>query len=276
MKDTPFERRQHESTAKHQNNLKRFLRDIQNDHERSEREKQKAKDEVERLNKLTGTGIAQATAPSTAPTIRKPASRPLTADDQKRQWTQLAEMGIQVPDTYRGELAQASNWSVVSKPKGDLAPKEESLSKGVRKRTLEEADEDEQEIVQPQRKVWGKSTRSYPGHDNTDLDALLSGQLPLKKGQAEIKAERPDAVPNEQTKTSNTPTADAANTANEAAGDTSVTEGTIATTKDETKDTVPLVKQESGDDGGQATVNSVISIPVFKKRKNKATANAVT
>ena len=270
MKDTPFERRQHESTAKHQNNLKRFLRDIQNDHERSEREKQKAKDEVARLNKLTGNSVSPAQpAPAlTAPTPRKPATGPLTAVDQKRQWIQLAEMGIQVPDTYRGELAQASNWSVVSKPKVEEASGEESLSKGVRKRKLEEGEELEQDVIQQSRKAWGQSIKSYPGQDSSDLDALLSGKLPSKKEQTEIKAEKQDPPAYDGGKNP----LDTPNIADKAASPVvhehmSVNERASAATA-----SAPLVKQESADNDSQTTGDNATPRPVFKKRKNKATS----
>lgn len=231
------------------------------------------------MNKLTGNSASAAQpAPAlAAPTPRKPATGPLTAVDQKRQWTQLAEMGIQVPDTYRGELAQASNWSVVSKPKVKEASREESLSKGVRKRKLEEGEEHEQEITQPSRKAWGKSIKSYPGQDSSDLDALLSGELPLKKEQTETKAERPDLPANDGGKTP----MDTSNTANEAAShvvhdNTSASEGTEAVAAEANKDTAPLVKQESADNDSQTTVDKATPTPVFKKRKNKATLNNAT
>lgn len=284
MRDTPFERRQHESTAKHQTNLKRFLRDIQNNHERDEREKQKAKAEVERLNKLTGGGTAQQAVASPTPTIRKSTTGALTAADQKRQWSQLAEMGIQVPDQLRGEMAMAGGWQVVPKPKPEEDAEEESLSVGIRKRKLEESDEEEQKITRSSRNAWGRTPKSYSDQDSSALDALLSSHVPLKE-RKEIKDEE-GQLPRAEKRT---PTACSAKEepldANENAtsaptvGDTkasaSASEG-IKLKAEEARDaTKSLVQPEPTEDNGETTISQATAIPVFKRRKSKVASNAI-
>ncbi|KAK4943868.1 hypothetical protein LTR10_016584 [Elasticomyces elasticus] len=199
VKDTPFERKQHESTGKHQGNLKRFLRDIQNSHERGERDKERAKSEVERLSKVAGSdhgtqrqsGADPSTNPANATTVRKSTAAPMTVADQKRQWAQLADMGIAVPEQFRGEMAMAGDWNVVSRQVINEPPPEPSLSVGVKKRKFEGQEEEEEAGEVVARRGWGASTKRYPGQDTTDLDDLLAGAIPLKK-------EKPDPSSTDQ------------------------------------------------------------------------------
>jgi len=117
VKDTPFERKQHENTGKHQGNLKRFLQGIQRDHAKNEREKDKAKAEVERLNRIAGVS-SSSTAPLGATQSSRPStssSAPLSAADQKRQWAQLAEMGIAIPQSARIDTVMPGDWQVSSR-----------------------------------------------------------------------------------------------------------------------------------------------------------------
>ncbi|KIW31991.1 uncharacterized protein PV07_03575 [Cladophialophora immunda] len=191
VKDTPFERKQHEGTAKHQNNLKRFLRDIQNSHERGEREKERAKSEVERLKGVAGGDTNRPSSPShpsstqSAHTASKPPTGPQSTADRKRQWAQLAEMGIQVPEEFRSEMAMAGDWQVMSKQTIDETPSEAPLSIGVKKRKYEGQDEDEEEKKEAGeavvRRGWGAATKRYPGQDKADLDELLSASISVKK-----------------------------------------------------------------------------------------------
>ncbi|RMZ78709.1 hypothetical protein DV737_g3753, partial [Chaetothyriales sp. CBS 132003] len=156
VRDTPFERRQHESTAKHQNSLKRFLRDIQNSHERGERDKEKAKAE-----KGGQKGGQQ------------------SADDQKRQWQQLADMGIKVPDHVRTEMAMVGDWKALPQHSLDAAA-EDALSV----ETLQSS---------AKRKVWGKSIKNLPDSDEDGLDALLATtSLPLKSERKHHVGEKDD------------------------------------------------------------------------------------
>ncbi|ERF73491.1 hypothetical protein EPUS_04114 [Endocarpon pusillum Z07020] len=189
VKDTKIERNLHEATGRHQGNLKRFLRDIQNNHEKDEREKQRAKSEVERLNRAVGatsTSSAQTSAHISRRTTAVSASSSTVAD-RKRQMAQLAEMGIAVPDEFRGEMALAGDWQVVSqKPveSGQETEKGSSLSVGVRKRKFEGQEEDEGASETIQRKGWGSTTKQYPSHAHRDLDVLLAGNISAKKEES--------------------------------------------------------------------------------------------
>jgi len=197
VKDTAFERKQHESTAKHQNNLKRFLRDIQNGHERSEREKQRAKAEVDRLKGTFGSPSSDpstnltSTAQAVSVSSKRSAPVPQSAADQKRQWAQLADMGIKVPEHVRSEMAMAGDWAVVSNQPSIENQPEQSLSIGVKKRKFEGQDEEEEEVREGEgsvaRRRWGTTTKRFPRHDDADLDDLLSGSISMMKRE-EIKA----------------------------------------------------------------------------------------
>lgn len=189
MKDTPLERRQHESTGKHQGNLKRFLNGIQKTHDRNEREKDKAVAEVERLNRVVGSsssssastsqptkGFAAKTNSSTAPSVA-------AAADQKRQWSQLAEMGIAVPASARAEVAMAGDWQVSAR-KSVLRSEDavdDKLNVGVRKRKFADEVGEEEDLANSMvpRKTWGSSTKTYPGNTThaDDLDDLLGAPI---------------------------------------------------------------------------------------------------
>ncbi|MCJ1359147.1 MAG: hypothetical protein MMC33_009147 [Icmadophila ericetorum] len=93
IRDTKIEKQNHEATPKHQGNLKRFLGDLHRDHEKDEREKQRAKDEVARLNEAPPPERSAPGGPS-----RKPASAPsasasqkLDPAEQKRRLAQLTK-----------------------------------------------------------------------------------------------------------------------------------------------------------------------------------------
>ncbi|OKL59883.1 hypothetical protein UA08_04666 [Talaromyces atroroseus] len=192
IRDTAFEKTQHEATGKHQGNLKRFLRDIHRNKEREERETQRTKNEVERLRNLVSGKPATPTAtdaprgPPSAPLSNAP--RQANTEDRKKQIAQLAEMGIVVPEEYRKDMALAGAWETVSERR--LAPAEDNkedakLNVGVRKRRLEN-DEDEEEaqiLAKSTHRGWGNTTLSYPGaaNEDDDLDALLSKTTAIKR-----------------------------------------------------------------------------------------------
>lgn len=183
------------------------------------REKQRAKDEVNRLNGVvsgsSGAGAAAAATggggqgqePHDAPWRRRPIFHPPAANhtrqqatpaERRRQLAQLAEMGIAVPEEFRGDLAMAGDWQVVSeraifdnesvfKDEEDEAKGErneerkyaEGLSIGVRKRKYEGQEEEEEEVnetgeMMEVRKGWGSSFHTYPNpRGEEDLDSLL-------------------------------------------------------------------------------------------------------
>ena len=197
VRDTKLEKTNHEATPKHQGNLKRFLRDLHKGHEREEREKQRAKDEVDRLN-----GVVSGSGSKAPPWERKPAipatsaSRQATPADRKKQLAQLAELGVAVPEDFRKEMAMAGDWQTTSErliynsvkteeERGDVKP--ESLNIGVRKRKFEGQEEEEEAGETVVRRGWGSTVRAYPGQDDEkDLDALLITTKVLKREEGDV------------------------------------------------------------------------------------------
>ena len=201
VRDTKLEKTNHEATPKHQGNLKRFLRDLHKGHEREEREKQRAKDEVDRLN-----GVVSGSGSKAPPWERKSAipatsaSRQATPADRKKQLAQLAELGVAVPEDFRKEMAMVGDWQTTSErliydnvkkeeDSGDVKP--EGLNIGVRKRKFEGQEEEEEAGETVVRRGWGSTVRAYPGQDDDkDLDSLLMTTKILKReeGDSEGKA----------------------------------------------------------------------------------------
>ncbi|KAI1134220.1 hypothetical protein F5Y05DRAFT_240098 [Hypoxylon sp. FL0543] len=194
VRDTKLERQNHEATAKHQGALKRFLRDLHRNHEQEQREKERAKREVERLNGVVssassdhGPTSSTASARDRIPAQSQP--QPTSAQRQK-QWEQLAEMGIDIPAELRGDMAMASEWTVTNARIIDDEPKTDdpdaktgnvdSIALGVRKRPKRETEEEEEENVikglfkKPRK--WGRDSKQAP-EDDAELDALLNGTL---------------------------------------------------------------------------------------------------
>ena len=201
VRDTKLEKTNHEATSKHQGNLKRFLRDLHKGHEREEREKQRAKDEVDRLN-----GVVSRSGSKAPPWEKKTAiptanaSRQATPADRKKQLTQLAELGVAVPEDFRKEMAMVGDWQTTSERLiYDTVSKEGqdnedfklgALGFGVRKRKHKEQEEEEgaNETVAP--RGWGSTVRTYPGGPvDEDLDALLQNTKLLKREHDTIDGE---------------------------------------------------------------------------------------
>ncbi|KAL4965041.1 putative formin binding protein [Aspergillus stella-maris] len=217
IRDTAFEKTQHEATAKHQSNLKRFLRDIHRENERSQRDSQRAKDEVERLrssvaggeggNKDATSGSLWKKSAAAAPAPAPP--RPVSVEERKKQMAQLAEMGVAIPDAYRGDFALAGGWETVSekvvRPEGE---EEKQATLGVRKRKADaDLDEEEEEAKKEAEKFvsqgWGSRTKRYPGvkdDGDEDLDALFAATKEVKKKESGT-AEDESAAPGEDVKT---------------------------------------------------------------------------
>ncbi|KAJ5814971.1 Zinc finger U1-type [Penicillium riverlandense] len=202
IRDTPFEKTQHEASGKHQSALKRFLREIHKDNEIKTRESQRAKSEVERLRQsVAGSGgDSKAGAPSrsavpTPPTARKQPDRPVSIEERKKQMAQLADMGIAVPQEYRADMAVAGDWQTMSETKID--DESAKLSVGVRKRKLEGQEEEEEDEHAPEpfvSKGWGSRMRVYPGAQEEreeDLDALLASTKDIKKTKTTAETEKP-------------------------------------------------------------------------------------
>lgn len=296
VRDTKFEKQQHDATGKHQSAIQRSLRDLHRTREREDRDKQRAKDEVARLNGLTAGGgsggasssSAAATASSSsskAKATKAEAPRQATAEERKRQLKQLAELGVAVPDEFRGEMAMAGEWQTVAvKPldgsseyrDANLGAGGALLNVGVRNKRKAEDDEDEDEDVQaltkgekkPLRKPgWGNSFKTYPGakggDPGDDIEALLSGAKKVKMEAADpgvkkeedpdegVKKEEPEDDGIKKEKGDEEPVKD-----DSVGGEPKLAD-------------IPPVKTEEGEgekeDSGAATGGVV-----FKKRKSKA------
>lgn len=203
MKDTKFERQQHEATGRHQSNIQRSLRGLHREQENAQREKARAQAEVARLNGLvpssSTTSPAVATSASNAPTYEKRPEKKATVEDRKRQWEQLAAMGVALPDQARGDLGLAGEWKTVSEEvigevNEDGEFKAKALNKGIRKRKMDEEEEEQQaagELI-TKRKGWGHTYKSFPGSKaaEDDLDSLFQKK---KMPQSESTGEAPEA-----------------------------------------------------------------------------------
>jgi len=184
VRDTGLERKAHDSTPKHQSNIQRSLRDLHKNTEREEREKQRAKDEVARLNGIVSGRSGSAKAGPSGGYGAAGGTAKATPEERKRQMEQLAAMGIAVPQEFRKDLAVGGEWSTVSEtPIYNVKPEDEegkpTGSFGVRKRKL---DEDEEEALAVEKKGWGSRFKTYPGSKGADddLDALLTAPI-IKK-----------------------------------------------------------------------------------------------
>lgn len=225
MRDTKLEKANHDATPKHQGNLKRFLRDLHRGHERDERDKQRAKDEVNRLNGVVsgvgglesaGPGVtirSSSTSGGNTPWTRQNTAYPSssiaaantarqpTPAERRQQLSQLADLGIAVPEEFRREMAMAGEWQVVServlhesgvkdehkKEEGcdeeKMKSGPEGINIGVHKRKYNNEAEEEDEVTRTMmggRKAWGSMIQTYSaavgdalGSAQEDLDSLL-------------------------------------------------------------------------------------------------------
>lgn len=194
VRDTKLERQNHDATPRHQGNIKRFLRDLHRGHEKEEQEKERAKSEVARLNGLvSGTGRAENSSSSglgrgPTPSLPKPQATP---SQRKQQLAQLAEMGVSIPDEFRGEMAMAGDWQITSERIIDSTEnkekKPEAIGFGVRKRTVPD-DGEEAEEMETKKGKWGLTYRTHPDDDDPDIEALLS----KSKSKGKLAAVDPD------------------------------------------------------------------------------------
>jgi len=216
VKDTKFEKQQHEATPRHQGGIQRSLRELHKGKEREDREKQRAKDEVARLNGVVGGRTAEVASSSNASVSGsgKQPNRQASAEERKRQMQQLADMGVAVPEEFRREVALAGEWERVSvvpivdpesmkaKAMGGEA-NVDSLAFGVRKRKFEDQVEEEAIHAVAKRQAWGSKFKTYPGskgNSGDDLDVLLGGLVTKKEekgdeNSAAVKTEGSAPIP---------------------------------------------------------------------------------
>ncbi|KAJ5138605.1 uncharacterized protein N7515_003453 [Penicillium bovifimosum] len=211
IRDTPFEKTQHEASPKHQGSLKRFLRQIHNDNEQKQRDSQRAKSEVERLRQAVGGGSStdkDGVAKRTAAPAPKAEDRPVSLEERKKQMAQLAEMGVAIPQEFRADLALAGEWQTTSETR--IEPVQGGLegptkSVGVRKRKHEgEGEEEDEHASEPVvNRGWGSRMRQYPGaQEDESLDDLLASTKDITKK----KTFTPKVELNEQETASEQPT----------------------------------------------------------------------
>lgn len=154
------------------------MRDLHRGHEKDEKDKERAKAEVARLNGMTAGGgagpssIATSSGLGRGPTPSGPkVQAQATPAQRKQQLAQLAEMGVSIPDGYRPEMAMPGEWQVTAERiiEPDAEKKPEALALGVRKRVVE----DEEGEAEVKKRRWGSTYKTHPETDDTDLDALL-------------------------------------------------------------------------------------------------------
>lgn len=280
VKDTSLERKNHEASGKHQNNIQRSLRDLHKNKEREERAKQRAKDEVARLNGLVGgkgqqqQGKPEASAGKAPKPVTASAPKLSTAQQRKAHAEQLAALGVELPEELKREITGVGGWQTVSEriieaPRSlsDIKREEEAgtggqdghgiVSQGVHKRRLEDDEEEDarDEEAAPKPRAWGSKMKTYPGSKNEqpdeDLDALLSGVT--KKPKAEPKSE---------------PESDEAGTASAVKDEPSVKDEDNAAAP-KTLDSIPDVNAPADDDMKAEEEDTPAPAVVFKKRKIK-------
>ncbi|EHL03136.1 C2H2 and C2HC zinc finger [Glarea lozoyensis ATCC 20868] len=192
VRDTKLEKTNHEATPRHQGNLKRFVRDIHRGHEKEEKDKERAKSEVARLNGLVAGGGSGASSSGSGfgrgptPSVPKPQA---SAAQRKQQLAQLAELGVSIPDEFRPDMAMAGEWQVTSERvlEPDSETKVEAKAMGVKRERGEE--EDDPEAAELKKKRWGSKFRAHPTEeDNADLDTLLI-QATARSREPAIKPE---------------------------------------------------------------------------------------
>jgi hypothetical protein len=217
------------------------LRDLHRGHEKDEKDKERAKSEVARLNGLvTGGGSGSGASSSSSPFGRGPTpsiSKPqATAAQRKQQLAQLAEMGVSIPDEFRPDMAMAGEWQIteeriIEANEGEKKP--DAVALGVRKRAIED---EEEEAAEANKRRWGSIYRTQPTEDeDEDLDALLGNVTGKGKGTA-AKLEVNDEVKVESKEESNL--SDSPDQA--AAGSSKITEEKTTGIKREPEDGEPI------------------------------------
>ncbi|ROT43751.1 hypothetical protein SODALDRAFT_355974 [Sodiomyces alkalinus F11] len=217
VRDTKLERANHEATGKHQGALKRFMRDLHRNHEREERDKERAKREIERLNGVvsgTGSGSGSSSSRQNA-TASGSSSRPTpTAAELARQREELAQLGVAMPSVFRGEMAMPGEWTVtktrvIQDDEGNAAAaaagsgrndaKVTAKATGVRKRVMTEEEKEAEEAAKAlfkRQRRWG-GTKTMP-EDDAELEALLSGGGLLAAKKERTESEEPKVKKEEE------------------------------------------------------------------------------
>lgn len=216
--DTKLGRANHEATGKHQGAVRRALRDLHREHGKQEREQERARREVARLNGIVGGEGSDGKKPGASTVSRPPRPQPpppptAAAATSQSQLEQLADLGVNIPAAFRGELAMAGEWTVTTTrviDDGTSTGPTSARAVGVRKRQWDgdeeghdeegrgagahgEADVDAavQGLFKKPRQ-WGRESRTAAGDDDGgggDLDSLLTSALAKPKEEKPVKEE---------------------------------------------------------------------------------------
>ncbi|KAI1810358.1 hypothetical protein GGS20DRAFT_567855 [Poronia punctata] len=199
VRDTKLERQNHENTSKHQYALKRFLRDLHRGHENEEREKERTKREVDRLNGIVNNNNNNNNPPSSSRASSSSTNpntiQVTTAAQRQQQWEQLAEMGIDVPTELRRDMAMAGEWTVTNTRVVDDTPRVTGEKDEVQSRKRPKLDDQDSEAEHENAvkglfkkpKKWGRDTKQAV--DDAELDALLSAPLTKQAKEEEEEEE---------------------------------------------------------------------------------------
>lgn len=200
VKDTKFEKQQHEATGRHQGNIQRSLKSLHREQANQERQKQRAKDEVARLNGIVPSASSPKPMSKSTHTFSKPEEKKATLADRQKQWEQLAAMGIAVPNGLETDAAADGGWTVVKEEVvgeiGEDGEFKKIANKGVHKRKFDE-DEEERIVAEDtimKHKGWGRTYKSLPGRGSAedDVEALLAnfGASGVKEEHTELSADQ--------------------------------------------------------------------------------------
>ena len=279
VKDTKLERQQHDATPRHQGSIQKSLRSLHKEKEQEDRQKQRAKDEVARLNGVVGSsasaGAAGATSAASAGSRDAGPAKKATLEERKRQMQQLAEMGVAVPEEFRREMGMAGDWQTVKVTRVEQQPlldedNKDAKAFGVRKRKFEDQEEEEAILgtgdaaaqLQRKNRSWGARMKTFPGNKkdgDDDLDALLGG-VTVKKQMGDVEEEA--------TKDENAPAGDQdlkdEGRVPEVKKSDSDEEQEAASKLDAVASDAPVKTEDAADEKSAATPGAGI---VFKKRK---------
>lgn len=198
---TRLDETNHNASPRHQNAVQRVIKNLHKNNEREQREAQRAKDEIARLN-----GVVSG-KPST-PAVKSAGNSSIaggqaTLEERKRQMAQLAAMGVAVPEQFRAEMAMAGEWETVRTRRVESKPvvkEEEGLDEdwersfGVKRRRRSE--EEDGPAGGGRGGVWGSRRKTYKNQGGEDVDiGALMGRRDSEEDKQEqsVKSEEPEA-----------------------------------------------------------------------------------
>jgi hypothetical protein len=134
----------------------------------------------------TGSSFGRGPTPSLPKTQAQ-----ATPSQRKQQLAQLAELGVSIPEGFRPDMAMAGEWQITSEriiePEGEK--KLDALALGVRKRVIQEDEEEGEGEGAVKKRRWGSTYKTYPAEaEDAALEALLNDVTRKDKAPA-IKSE---------------------------------------------------------------------------------------